>query len=334
MTTPHTKTDRRAGTPGGEAPAGQGTEGSRPAAGSVGEAVLHLGDCRSVMATLGAGSVDAIVCDPPYPEIDRPYGRLTEADWHELMRVVVAESRRVLKPTGSAVFILQPNSERVGRMRAWLWEFMAWTAREWNQVQDFWWWNPTAQPTIHCQRARGLARPSVKACVWLGNADCFRAQDEILWSESEAIRTVDRSDRAMKNSPSGSHIRPGRCGASADDRGGVTPFNLIPIANTDSQSSAGASGHGAGTPHDLADWWVRYISPPGGVVLDPFAGVGTIPLAALTRGRQAIAIERDPGYFATMKRRVERPHLVVPRRRQGEDEGSPGVLFDAMEAGA
>src|ERR1019366_3942891 len=26
---------------------------------------------------------------PPYPEIDREYGRLTEAEWHELMRTVV-----------------------------------------------------------------------------------------------------------------------------------------------------------------------------------------------------------------------------------------------------
>jgi len=27
---------------------------------------LHTGDCRDVMATLPAESVDAIVCDPPY----------------------------------------------------------------------------------------------------------------------------------------------------------------------------------------------------------------------------------------------------------------------------
>lgn len=27
---------------------------------------LHLGDCRTVMATLDDNSIDAIVCDPPY----------------------------------------------------------------------------------------------------------------------------------------------------------------------------------------------------------------------------------------------------------------------------
>ncbi len=52
------------------------------------------------------------------------------------MREVVRETRRVLKPKGSAVFILQPNSVHVGQMRLRLSEFMAEQAREWNVVQD------------------------------------------------------------------------------------------------------------------------------------------------------------------------------------------------------
>jgi DNA modification methylase len=83
---------------------------------------LRLGDCLEVLKTLDAGSVDCVVTDPPYPEISRDYGRMTEPEWHQVMRGVVSEVRRVLKPRGSAVFILQPNSERVGRMRPWLWE--------------------------------------------------------------------------------------------------------------------------------------------------------------------------------------------------------------------
>jgi DNA modification methylase len=78
---------------------------------------IRLGDCRDLLKTLGDGSVDAIITDPPYPEITRDYGRMTEVEWHEMMRGVVAEARRVLKPSGSAVFILQPNSRKVGSMR-------------------------------------------------------------------------------------------------------------------------------------------------------------------------------------------------------------------------
>ncbi len=269
---------------------------------------LHCGDCLAILPTLPDASVDAVICDPPYPEISRPYGRMTEAEWHAMMRAVVAECRRILKPSGSAVFILQPNSRKVGSMRAWLWEFMAWTAREWNQVQDFWWWNHTASPTIHCQRSRGLARPSLKACVWLGEPDCYRDQSEVLWAESDSNKAHRLSGRMTNNLsyvPSGYSWREDRARNLAVERGGVTPFNLLPISNGDSQSSAGANGHGAGTPFDLCDWWTRYISPPDGVVCDPFMGSGTTGLAALKRGRSFVGIERDEGYFATAKMRIE-----------------------------
>ena len=62
------------------------------------------------------------------------------------MKTVVIEGRRVLKPTGSMVIILQPNFEKVGKMRLWLWEFVAWAGREWNLVQDVYWWSFDAMP--------------------------------------------------------------------------------------------------------------------------------------------------------------------------------------------
>ncbi len=79
--------------------------------------LLH-GDCVQVLRTLPDHSVDLLLTDPPYPCIKRDYGTLTEQDWQILMTKVVSEARRVLKPNGSAVFILQPNSVRVGRMRS------------------------------------------------------------------------------------------------------------------------------------------------------------------------------------------------------------------------
>lgn len=279
---------------------------------------LYCGDAMAVLPSLDSESVDAVITDPPYPEIDRDYGRMSEREWHEMMDVVVPECRRVLKPTGSAVFILQPNSERVGRMRTWLWEFMAKWGREWGQVQDAWWWNIAAMPSIHTQRTVGLLRPSLKSCVWLGDDSCYRNQDEILWSESEANKAADRGCRALKYQPSGQHIRTGRISGACDERGGVTPFNVIPLANTDSTCSAGANGHGAGTPFDLCSWWVRYICPPGGTVLDPFVGSGTVGLAA--KGRPFIGIEKHEKHYATALRRL--------RHASGR---SPDQLFAVLE---
>lgn len=286
---------------------------------------LFEGDCRDALPALEAGSIDAVICDPPYPEVSRDYGRWTEAGWFEMMRAVVPECMRVLKPTGSAVFVLQPNSERVGRMRTWLWEFMLWAGREWGIVQDVWWWNFAAPPTIHCHESRGLTRPSLKACVWVGPPGCYRDQDAVLWSQSEANAAVDRSDRALSRSPSGQSVRRGRVAASADRRGGTTPFNVIPVANTVSNGDDGAGihGHGAGTPLALCSWWVRYIAPPGGVVLDPFMGSGTVGLAALRELRDFVGVERHPKHFATAKRRLE--------EELAKKEGRAGMFADPPE---
>ena len=107
---------------------------------------LYLADCLDKLPEIPSESVDAVITDPPYPCIKRDYGYWTVDEWWAMMRPVVAETRRILKPTGSAVFILQPNSEHVGQMRGWLWEFMAWICRDWNMVQDVWWWNTCAMP--------------------------------------------------------------------------------------------------------------------------------------------------------------------------------------------
>ncbi len=263
---------------------------------------LRLGDCLSILPTLPDASVDCVITDPPYPEISRPYGRLTEAEWWALVvEGVIPQVRRILKPTGSAVFILQPNSRKVGSMRGWLWEFMAWACREWNMVQDAWWWNTAAFPSggTNCH---GMLRASLKACVWLGASDCHRDQAAVLWEESERQKVLRATERAeVRMYPSGQQKDNRRMYAAAMAKGGVTPFNVFPTPNT----RIDRGGHGAGTPDTLASFWLRYICPPGGTVLDPFVGSGTVALEALKLGRSAIGIERMPEYHAIARRRID-----------------------------
>jgi DNA modification methylase len=273
----------------------------------VSDVRLYHGDCLDILPTLPAASVDCVITDPPYPEIDRDYGRMTEAAWAEMMHALVPEVRRVLKPQGSAVFILQPNSERMGRMRLWLWEFMVWVGREWGIVQDAYWWNVNAITEAHGIQGR-LMRPSAKSLVWCGLHDCYRNQDAVLWQESQA-NAADRLSGRMANKrhkrPSGHSLNYQTIAERAGQRGGVIPFNVLPIGNTNSANSAGSNGHGAGTPYALADWWTRYICPQGGTVLDPFGGSGTMGLAAIANGCDFIGIEKMDKHFATMKMRVE-----------------------------
>jgi hypothetical protein len=276
------------------------------------------GDCRDVLHTLPDASFDACICDPPYPMIRRPYGMLTEEEWFDLMRAVVPEVRRVLKPHGSAVFVLQPNSERVGRMRTWLWEFLAWVGREWGVVQDVWWWNISALPRGGCNKA-GLLRGSLKACVWCGSAECHRDQAAVL-DVSEKAWTRRRWDLAQPDeavdSPSGSSVNRAKCLEAVRRRGGSTPFNVLPMGNGHRSQMAGCHGHGAGTPLALCDWWCRYLVPPCGAVLDPFCGSGTMGVAALRRGCTFVGVERVPEYVEITRKRlvVEFKSLLEARK--------------------
>jgi site-specific DNA-methyltransferase (adenine-specific) len=263
---------------------------------------LIYGDCRKELKKLPTRSVDAIITDPIYPEVSRDYGRITEEHWHSLMRTVVGECRRVLKPNGSAVFVLQPNYEKIGQMRSWLWEFVAWAAREWNVVQDVWWWNVNTLPTRSTYRTVGLLRQSVKMCVWLGEPECYRNQDAVLWEPSDATKALSWSDHCLRNLPSGHNVRRGRIAQAASDRDGTTPFNLLPIAAANPTEHC---GHPASTPVQLAAWWCRYILPPGGVLLDPFVGSGTMLLAGLDHGAsKVIGIDREKKYLQIAKRRI------------------------------
>lgn len=281
-------------------------------------ATIWQGDCRTWLPLIPASSVDFVLTDPPYPEIDRAYGRLSETDWMALMQAVVGELRRILTPTGSAVIILQPNSAHVGQMRLWLWRFLLWAAETWNLVQDAYWWNITTIPTAGASREHGLMRGSLKYCIWLGPPNCYRNQDQVLWQESDnnlAGRLADRSSNDLKYGPFGGNKRQARLTKTAGDRGGVTPYNVLPIANSNSQSSAGAKGHGAGTPFDLCYWWVRYCCPPGGTVADPFLGSGTVADAAKAWGARFVGGDQSAAYCAMATVNAQQPLLTPPAIR-------------------
>lgn len=294
---------------------------------------LILGDCLTVLPTLESASIDCVITDPPYPCIKRQYGYWTEEEWFGMMRVVVPECMRILKPTGSAVFILQPNSERVGRMRTWLWEFMAWVGKEWGIVQDAWWWNPSMLPNGGACNA-GLMRASIKACIWVGAAECWRLQDAVLW-EPNWDQIAEHSQKRIVGRhklPSGNSVNYQRVVETVKRRSGTTPFNLLPFVNGNSTLSAGAEGHGAGTPLALARWWARYICPPRGTILDPFSGTGTMGLGALSEGRDFIGIERDEGYHIIAQKRIaeaEGPLFATPVAPAPEPQREP-TLFAAL----
>jgi site-specific DNA-methyltransferase (adenine-specific) len=56
---------------------------------------------------------------------------------------------------------------------------------------------------------------------------------------------------------------------------------------------------------DLMRWLIRLITPPGGVVLDPFTGSGSTGVAALEEGMSFIGCEQSAEYCEIAKARIE-----------------------------
>ena len=64
------------------------------------------------------------------------------------------------------------------------------------------------------------------------------------------------------------------------------------------------SNHPTVKPVDLMRWLVRLVTPPGGLVLDPFSGTGTTGEAVFREGFRAVLIEREPAYCGDIRRRM------------------------------
>lgn len=86
------------------------------------------------------------------------------------------------------------------------------------------------------------------------------------------------------------------------DEGGASRFFYV--AKASKRDRGEGNTHPTVKPTQLMQYLVRLACPPGGVVLDPFAGSGTTGVACVMEGRDAILIERDAAYLDIAARRI------------------------------
>ena len=82
-------------------------------------------------------------------------------------------------------------------------------------------------------------------------------------------------------------------------------------------------------PKDLVRPCILAGCPKGGVVLDPFAGSGTVGQVAEELGRGAVLIELNPVYVKMQQTRIEVQSSVAARGAKSgqEAKGETGWLF-------
>ena len=91
------------------------------------------------------------------------------------------------------------------------------------------------------------------------------------------------------------------------DTGGASRFFYVAKAPTAERPREDGIAHPTVKPLDLMRWLVRLVTPPGGVVLEPFAGSGTTAEACVIEGFRCIAIEREADYLPLIVQRLTKP---------------------------
>lgn len=175
-----------------------------------------------------------------------------------------------------------------------------------------------ARPAIYNGKNEGWARP------WMSDPEALarsqRAKDEA----AAKAETLGRWPANVVHDGSEEVLEAFAAFGERQSRSGARKFNRASIGYGGSDVAFNTAGYGndtgtaarffycakaskaerAGSAHPtvkpmaLMRWLVRLTVPPGGLLLDPFAGTGTTVRAALAEGRRAIGIEREPDYHA------------------------------------
>ena len=90
------------------------------------------------------------------------------------------------------------------------------------------------------------------------------------------------------------------------DSGGASRFFYVAKAPKSERPVVDGAAHPTVKPLALMRWLCRLVTPPGGVVVDPFAGSGTTLEAAYLEGFESIGVEMTPEYWPLIAARIER----------------------------
>jgi DNA modification methylase len=93
------------------------------------------------------------------------------------------------------------------------------------------------------------------------------------------------------------------------DTGGASRFFYCAKASKASRGEG--NDHPTVKPVALMRWLVRLVTPPGGIVLDPFGGSGTTAIACMQEGVGCTLIEQDEHSCDIARGRVEREILPL-----------------------
>lgn len=262
---------------------------------------LVVTDALALVAGLPSASIDLVVTSPPYDRQGKygdgqQYGR----EWYEgFFLTLTAELHRVLAPWGS--FVLNYRSRRQGAERGVLqYELVFWLRQQgYLFAEDFVWGKPSPPPG----RFSRHLKDAVEYCFQFTKSDRWQFFPE----QCLAPARWDAVDRARRRrlahnyervtEPSGHGRRRVQAGPDL-----VRPSTLLLC---EPEFGPNPTGHPSRFPVDLPAFFIKLLTTPGQVVLDPFGGTGTTALAAEGLGRRWLLAEANAAYAEALATRLQ-----------------------------
>lgn len=271
--------------------------------------------------------VNLILTSPPFPlNRKKKYGNLTGEEYKEWLSSLAPLFSDLLAEDGSIVIELG-NSWEAGRpvqstlhIESFL-SFLKHEEADLRLCQEFVCYNPARLPTPAqwVTKKRTRVTDSYTHLWWMSKTDYPKADNrKVLRPYSKSMKSLLKNEKYNYGERPGEHS----IGKTSflKDNGGSIPHNLFELEkmrededprlpnafswpNTISNDSflrhcreKGIKPHPARMPIGLANFFVNFLTDPGDLVLDPFAGSGTTLSAAEMGGRRWLGLEVDQGY--------------------------------------
>ena len=240
------------------------------------------GEAVETLATFPDNSVDLIHTSPPY-NIDRPYessssDKSSVVDYLDFLRRVIEQLKRVVRPGGSIFWQTGYTQDEDSPSEIIPIDFLSYemfhrgksALRLWDRIIWRYWGGHafTKKFTNKHETILWFVKPG---------AEPIFSVDEV----RERSKEYDKRNNLWGRNP-----------------GNVWEVDRVAYGATEQTS------HIAVFPEEVTERIIRACSEPGSLVLDPFAGSGTVPKVARGLGRRWIGIEISPIYAEEAAMRV------------------------------
>ncbi len=266
----------------------------------------YAADALSLLKELPDSSINAVITSPPYAlHFKKEYGNVDKQDYVQWMLPFAREIKRILKEDGS--FVLNIGGSYVaGSPTRSLYHFKLLISlvedTGFYLAQECFWHNPAKLPSptewVNVRRFR--IKDSVEYIWWLSpTAWPYADNRQVLVPYSDDMKRLIVKGYKAKKRPSGHNIT----SKFQNDRGGAIAQNVLVRGNNESNSEyisackqLGIKVHPARFPRALPEFFIRFLTRPGDLVLDPFAGSNTTGRVAEDLDRRWLAVDIEKSY--------------------------------------